>query len=59
MQIFICLRMDNDMYSLLLCFPRPVQIGHNNKGLGPAWYLQHVEVHNQNTNASAFFIADQ
>jgi len=36
-----------------------LQIGHNNRGLGPAWHLQHVEVRNQNTNASAFFIADQ
>ena len=36
-----------------------LQIGHNNKGLGPAWHLQHVEIHNQTTNARAFFVADQ
>jgi hypothetical protein len=36
-----------------------LQIGHNNKVLGPAWHLQHVEIHNQTTNARAFFVADQ
>ncbi|MEW5309958.1 MAG: hypothetical protein WDW38_001797 [Sanguina aurantia] len=35
-----------------------LQIGHDNKGLGPAWKLDHVEVVNQATLQRAYFIAD-
>ncbi|GLC44364.1 hypothetical protein PLESTF_000049800 [Pleodorina starrii] len=38
---------------------KKLQIGHDNKGLGPAWHLDHVEVIHQARQETYYFLADQ
>ena len=35
------------------------EIGHNNRGIGAAWHLQHVEVENLKTGEKALFLCNQ
>eukprot|EP00854_Cymbomonas_tetramitiformis_P003095 gene3095-3928_t len=36
-----------------------IQIGHNNKGMGPGWHLAHVEVTNDATQETWYFPCDR
>ncbi|GFR41097.1 hypothetical protein Agub_g1741 [Astrephomene gubernaculifera] len=38
---------------------KKLQIGHDNKGLGPAWHLDYVEVLHQARQETYYFLADQ
>ncbi|KAG2450199.1 hypothetical protein HYH02_000301 [Chlamydomonas schloesseri] len=38
---------------------KQLKIGHDNKGLGPAWHLDHVEVIHQARQETYYFLADQ